>query len=146
MDSEDKKEQSGLYFYKIGSRVLQLHKRTYQTVYNCRESTRSVFYRGQCEDSTPSSHKNKLNSLKKPSKERINSWKHPKQQRPKHTYPVVKQMLKQSDENQNSDSDAEGPSTPPNNQYTKLIFTSWRLRGEYQTDIHLLFVNSYYFI
>ena len=45
--------QHGLYFEKIGGRILRPRKCTYYATRSRRNSTNSIFYRGQCEDSTP---------------------------------------------------------------------------------------------
>ena len=91
----------GLYFEKIGSRILRPRKRQYHTDCTRRVTTSNRFYQGQCEDTTPrKTQKTTLKAEIGPSEERIQSSRYPQRNRrpPKYTYPVMQEWLKQEEE------------------------------------------------
>ena len=101
---DDKMQREhGLFFEKIGSRILRPRKCTYHTTQSQHSSTSGVFYRGQCDDSTPrkrtsENQKRKWIELSGPSVELIASCRYPQRNRrkPTYTYPVIQDQLKQS--------------------------------------------------
>ena len=101
--SDDKMQREhGLFFEKIGDRILRPRKCTYHITRSRCNSTSGVFYRGQCDDSTPRKRtsENLKRKRKEPSglfAELIASHRYPqrKRKKPTYTYPVIQDQLKQ---------------------------------------------------
>ena len=114
----------GLYFEKVGGRVLRPRKRQYHINRSRRDSTSRMFYRDQCEETTW--HKTRRNTSKPqsgPSEECIQSSRYPQRNHnpPKYTYPVVQKQLKRDEKHDVTESDSRSSdNAEPLNQSDEL--------------------------